>query len=158
MDFSDPRPDMFDVFDIAWALSRIQRYTGHAGATLDMHYSVAEHCVLGARMLQGVDALAFLMHDASEAYMNDIASPLKKLLPDYCIIEKQIMDIILEKYCDPMCSWDNVKAMDENMLSKEMPALFSRNYVPGSGIIQCWKPERAFIEFMTRFAELTHKQ
>src|SRR3546814_7729119 len=39
-----------------------------------------------------------LMHDAAEAYLEDIPKPLKNLLPDYSRIEKYLMNIIAAKF------------------------------------------------------------
>jgi hypothetical protein len=66
--------------DIPEALARIPRFTGHAGA-----YSVAQHCVLGAELLFAETsrpdlAAAFLLHDAHEAYLGDIATPIAEAL------------------------------------------------------------------------------
>jgi 5'-deoxynucleotidase YfbR-like HD superfamily hydrolase len=43
-------------------------------------------------------ALEALLHDASEAYCNDIAAPLKALLPDYRGIEKWVEGLISQKF------------------------------------------------------------
>ena len=71
-----------DVSTIAFALSHINRYTGHVGS-----YSVAQHSVIVSRMLPDDLKLAGLLHDATEAYLGDVSSPLKALLPEYKKIE-----------------------------------------------------------------------
>jgi hypothetical protein len=75
----DPDPRAFALSDIAWALSNMCRYNGHT----KRFYSVAEHSLLVADLLRkwghGKEAaLQGLMHDASEAYLPDLASPLKR--------------------------------------------------------------------------------
>lgn len=78
-DLTDPKPGSIDFgVDVAEALARIPRFTGHVRAGA---YSVAQHCVLGAEMLFAETgradlAAAFLLHDAHEAYLGDIASPI----------------------------------------------------------------------------------
>lgn len=78
----DPRPDEVTLEDVAHALAYKTRFTGHA----KHHYSVAQHCVLGAdyilRTMPGrtVPALAFLLHELGEVYLPDVASPLKPSL------------------------------------------------------------------------------
>jgi hypothetical protein len=67
----------FDV-DVAEALARIARFTGHVRAG---PYSVAQHCVVGADAVfretkDRKAAAAFLLHDAHEAYLGDIATPI----------------------------------------------------------------------------------
>lgn len=77
------RHDTIDLLDIAHHLAQINRYTGAASRP----YSVAEHSLLACEILErerGVrDPLvlqACLMHDAHEAYIGDISSPLKQML------------------------------------------------------------------------------
>jgi hypothetical protein len=67
----------FEV-DIPEALARLARFTGHVRSG---PYSVAQHCVVGAdaifREYRDRDAAAaFLLHDAHEAYVGDIATPI----------------------------------------------------------------------------------
>jgi hypothetical protein len=78
----------FDIKEIAHALSMKCRYTGHSAR----FYSVAEHCVLVAhimRMFVLGDPLEGLLHEP-EAYLPDVASPYKALLPDFCKLEKEV--------------------------------------------------------------------
>lgn len=80
-DFMDPRPEAICIEDIAHSLSHICRYGGHTPE----HYSVAQHSCMVANLLvpHGPDyALAGLLHDAHEAYIGDIVTPLKRLLPE----------------------------------------------------------------------------
>jgi 5'-deoxynucleotidase YfbR-like HD superfamily hydrolase len=85
--------DAFDIADISHALSMISRFTGHVSRP----YSVAEHSLLVAGLVAdkyGVDnpqlLMAALMHDASEAYLTDVPSPIKAMLLDYKAIEHHI--------------------------------------------------------------------
>jgi hypothetical protein len=74
------------VSDMAHNLAQINRYTG-AG---NFPYSVAEHSVLVSRLMEtvtGGDPVEGLFHDASEAYLNDLSSPVKGELPDYKRLE-----------------------------------------------------------------------
>lgn len=82
IDLLSPRPEDVTLPDIAHALARICRYTGHVrGAS----YSVAQHSVLVAQYLRdqghtaGIQAQG-LMHDAHEAYTGDMASPIKRAI------------------------------------------------------------------------------
>lgn len=72
------RPDDICIEDIAHHLSNICRYTG----ACPKHFSVAQHSLyVSSLMYQAHEsyeaALAGLLHDAAEAYFNDIASPVK---------------------------------------------------------------------------------
>lgn len=77
-DLLDPSPDAvnFDT-DVAEQLARNGRFAGAVGAGI---YSVAQHCCIGADYLMGstrdpLIAAAFLLHDAHEAWINDIPTP-----------------------------------------------------------------------------------
>ncbi len=79
-DLLEPTPEMvnFEV-DIAESLARLARFNGHVRSGA---YSVAQHSVMGADALfrETGDtrlAAAFLLHDAHEAYVGDIASPVQ---------------------------------------------------------------------------------
>lgn len=79
-----PCAEAIDLRDIAHALAGINRYTGHG----DVHYSVAQHSVLVSRLCTTHEAKrGALMHDATEAYLGDVSSALKRLLPDYRELE-----------------------------------------------------------------------
>lgn len=77
-----PKPADITLVDIAHSLGQINRFTGHARRP----YSVAEHsllvCDIAERLLHlSVDGLlAALMHDAHEAFVNDLSTPVKSLL------------------------------------------------------------------------------
>jgi len=62
--------------DIAHSLSMQCRFNGHT----DFFYSVLHHSLLGSKKAEyPTIELAFLLHDAAEAYTGDIATPLKRL-------------------------------------------------------------------------------
>lgn len=97
---ADPRPESVKVGDIAWSLSLQCRYTGHTKA----HYSVAQHSILASLMVPEQFALDALLHDAAEAYIGDVSSPLKSLLPEYKAIEFRIEQVIRRRFglCNPL--------------------------------------------------------
>lgn len=79
--FSLANPE-FETPVIAHALGMCVRYNGHVRE----FYSVAEHCVLVSMLMKryyGGDPFEGLMHDALEAYLTDVPSPIKRFLPDY---------------------------------------------------------------------------
>ena len=99
--FSPLHPDAeaIDIRDIAHALARIGRANGH----FSEFYSVGQHCLDCAReaLARGCgarQALLCLLHDASEAYMSDITSPVKKHLRQYVAVEDALLDMVYEKY------------------------------------------------------------
>lgn len=86
----DPNPSAVDIEDIAHALSNICRFTGHS----NHFYSVAEHSLFVADLLPRHLKLAGLLHDASEAYICDVASPVKPYLVNYAAAEDALMSAV----------------------------------------------------------------
>src|ERR1051325_4550411 len=89
-----PRSDELDPADIAHALSLLCRFAGH----VERFYSVAEHCVHLSYAVPPEDALAALLHDATEAYVVDVPRPLKRSLPEYQEIEFGVWAVIVERF------------------------------------------------------------
>lgn len=114
-DLLNPSLDAICIEDIAHALSNICRFTGHT----DRFYSVAEHSVLVSRNVPSEFALEALMHDAAEAYIGDLSTPLKALLPEYRDIEKGIWAAISNKFDLPYRLHDQVKLHDAIALMSE---------------------------------------
>lgn len=83
--FNNPE---FDLHDIVYALSGIPRF----GARASWDYSVADHVVLVARICLrlGGDPREGLVHDFPEAFLLDMPTPIKKLMPDYEKLEKRL--------------------------------------------------------------------
>lgn len=113
--FTDTDPATINIEDIAAALSNICRFTGH----LPDFYSVAQHSVHVSYLVSPEYALEALLHDASEAYCNDISSPLKAMLPDYRTVEHQVDQFIREKFGLPPGMSAQVKHADLIMLATE---------------------------------------
>ncbi len=78
--WNSPAPDLLMI---ARALGNICRFNGNT----NRHYSVAEHSVRVAQLVPPQHRLAALLHDAAEAYVGDMASPLRQLVPDFNAIE-----------------------------------------------------------------------
>lgn len=92
--FLAPHAHDYPVKEISFALSHINRFTGHAGA-----YSVAQHSVLVSYLVPPGLALEGLLHDAAEAYLGDVASPLKALIrPSYKPLEDEVERHIALRY------------------------------------------------------------
>lgn len=72
-DLIDPRPEMVDIADIAAALSKLCRFTGH----LSDFYSVGQHCLHVMTLVPEHLRLEALLHDADEAYTGDCSTPQK---------------------------------------------------------------------------------
>lgn len=95
----NPDPELFEIADIAHALSLICRGNGQVST----FWSVGEHCICcakeaAARDLPNRMVLACLLHDAGECYLSDVPRPFKKNLPFYEEHEERLLGMIYEKY------------------------------------------------------------
>jgi uncharacterized protein len=111
------QPNEIDIRDIAHALSMICRFTGH----VRQFYSVGQHSCYVALHCSKKNKLWGLLHDASEAYIADVASPVKhsKQMVAYRKIEKNIMLSICDKFGLPQEEPDEVKQVDAEMCNLE---------------------------------------
>ena len=82
IDLADLQPEDINWHDIAERLATLARFNkGHAGPP----FSVAQHCVMGADALwreteTAALAAQFLLHDAHEAFIGDITTPVAEAL------------------------------------------------------------------------------
>jgi uncharacterized protein len=120
----DPREDEIHIEDIAHALALTCRFSGHTRT----FYSVAEHSVRVSHAVEihaqreGCEndreiALWGLLHDASEAYLNDIPRPLKRapIFWIYRVVEANLTGCILKKFGIPYQSdWDDAPLTRDN--------------------------------------------
>jgi uncharacterized protein len=170
----DPRPEEIDIIDIAHALSLTCRFSGH----IPGHYSVAQHSVLVSKYVPKEDALWGLLHDASEAYMSDIVSPLKHhpLMAGYRVLEERTMQAVAARFGLQWPMPESIKQADNRLFLSECtdvrnrPAtgyidamtfrrvdLEGKPYEPIPDKITCWTPAAAEHAFLERFKELTIK-
>lgn len=97
----NPRPQDISIVDISVGLANTSRFTGQT----IYPYSVAQHSVLMLEYAveQGLvreysTGMMVLLHDASEAYIADVARPLKPLLTNYSEIERHLMNTIASRF------------------------------------------------------------
>lgn len=123
--FRKPNPAMLDIHHIATPLSKICRFGGHLRG--DAFYSVAEHSVKVANIVFNLARFNFcstlaedlqlqfdgLMHDAHEAFVGDVTTPLKHMLGDnFRAIEESVERVISQAF-------GNTPAKARNPLIKE---------------------------------------
>lgn len=122
-----PDASLFDVRDIAHALSLTCRGNGH----VKTFFSVGQHCINCAleAELRGFPkrvVLACLLHDASEAYMSDVPRPFKHALPSYVEAEEKLLEMIYEKFLGSSLSEEEqklVKIIDDDLLYYDLKVL-----------------------------------
>jgi hypothetical protein len=162
----NPEPHQIDIEDIARGLSKICRFCGQ----IKDFYSVAEHSIEVMHLVPHELKLAALLHDASEAYISDIPSPLKRQLEDYQKVEGLVEMAIDSKFGisweDPSY-WEIVKWADTFMVKVELlrfhgPEVYNQWFgEPTPDVLAYDRPlglrhDLAFIVFLRAFNELTN--
>jgi 5'-deoxynucleotidase YfbR-like HD superfamily hydrolase len=116
-------------------------------------------------------ALQGLLHDAAEAYLGDVSTPLKQLIPEYKVIEHRVERVICQAFDLPFPLDPSIKQADLRMLVTEkrdlMPRPTKNNYTtdeeawfpffmvdPLEQSIEPMSASRAKRAFLDRYAEL----
>ncbi len=157
---AEPWSSDFNIEDIAHALGNLCRYTGHTSE----FYSVAEHCTLVSYLVPEQHAMAALLHDAHEAYVNDLASPVKALLPQYKELEDRVQAAMLESFGIEVPLDPCIKQADKMAMAMEVRALMKDPYgdywkdvtklQPSGMRVWCLNPVDARLNFLDRYYEL----
>lgn len=153
----DPKPEQIRIEDIAHALSNMCRFAGHTRR----FYSVAEHSVRVARCVPPADALAGLLHDATEAYLVDVPRPIKGHLAGYRAIEARLNAVIMARFGLPAELPASVHHADNVVLATEARDLMNRHEGrwealpdPLPRAIVPWTTRRAEQKFLAAFYRL----
>jgi hypothetical protein len=160
VDLLSPDLSKVSITTIAYSLSNLCRFTGHTSE----FYSVAQHCVVVSRLVPERLALWGLLHDAAEAFVNDLSSPLKRLAHDYQVIEAGLELAVLERFGVQWTPEDAaiVKHEDVRALSMEKRDLMPPDDEywgelpdPLPYPIHPLPPVEARTVFLARFSEIT---
>lgn len=114
----DMRPGDVDILDIAHSLALQCRFTGHCRVP----YSVGEHSLRVCWELsdENLNVRRWgLLHDAAEAYMQDIPRPVKRSITGWQEIEVQIESCIAKRFNLPLPIPSEVRNMDSVLLATE---------------------------------------
>lgn len=120
--------------DIALHLAKICRFTG----ACRIHWSVAEHSMLVADILTAkyphnhTLQLCGLLHDAPEAYLQDLATPVKAQLEVYHALERAAWWAVAEHFGLPLQMPPEVKHADLVALATERRDLMPEHSEPWS--------------------------
>lgn len=176
IDFTNVDTEQLDIFDIAHALSQLNRFTGHT----KIPYSVAEHSVRCATLVwegltqRGVSeltrasiALEALLHDAEEAYVNDLNRPLKYQpgMEAYRDVAHGLKAEIMKKFAPGCCGWvkspevltaDNRLYVTESRDLMNYVSTMSDTFPPLLLTIVPWPAKEAESKFLDLF-EAYHK-
>ena len=174
LDLANPDCSVITPIDIAAGL-RQPRF----GAQTRDFYTIAQHSLLVlrlvspiARQLGGDKGLQLrrcaLMHDAAEAFIHDIVTPLKRQLPDYRKIEARLELRLADRFG---WSWTDYRRQQVKLADLQALAIEQRDLVGRTDpwpildrinraalgsvkITRCWHPAEAEERFLAAFADL----
>lgn len=170
LDIANPDPADISLWSIATGLSNTCRFGGQCA----IFYGVASHAVLVSERLEYMGApravqMAGLHHDDPEAFICDMASPVKRMVPAYKEIELKIFDAIQIALDLQNIPFDDprVKQADDWALAAE-----AAMFLPSGGTGPAWAfidgiytpgdlpepiafpPEAAYVSYISRHLEL----
>lgn len=135
-DLRYPQHQQITIDDVAHHLAQINRFTGAARRP----YSVAEHsllvCEICERMMPRMDVhglMAALLHDAHEAYTNDLSTPAKREVEGWTLFEHRMERTVRSAFGVHAAAHDHrdaVKAADLIALATERAQLLPEHSMP----------------------------
>lgn len=149
--------------DIAHALSLMCRGNGQV-----VHfYSVGQHCINCAKEAKerGWNTrlqLGCLLHDAAEAYMSDLITPIKVHMPQYYEIEDRFLKAVYEKFGLGDLSkeeWELIMEVDRALLTYDLVELL-KEPVPDEGYAVVRIPDielRSFSDVEEEYMDIAKK-
>ncbi len=158
----EPERSEFAIDDIAHHLALVNRYCGAS----PQPYSVAQHSVLVAKY-SGKWALEGLLHDAAEAYLQDLPQPVKQGQWQYMQAEDAMFAEIARQYelSDEDECWETVRNADHRVFSAEVTSMMRNpsvyalhpNPIPEHVVPMHWElAENEFLETFHRLWRARH--
>jgi hypothetical protein len=162
--YLDMRPEEVHIADIAQSLAHQCRFVGQTSR----FYSVAEHSVNVSRQFADPELrMIGLLHDATEAYILDLPTPLKDLLPEYRAFEDRLWKVIAEVFDLPPTIPAEIHDIDKRMLITERPQLFPQvipwtkyaNVKPIEGVVvHAYSPGAARMDFLHEYRRIEEQR
>jgi hypothetical protein len=147
----NPTEDRICIEDIAHALSNICRYGGHC----PIHYNVAHHSVIVSKYFAQPDLrLACLLHDAEEAYLGDIPTPLKSRFVGLEDAADNLRRMIFQMFgLDHDLLMESVKVADHDAYHLERMSMWYNSAPDGKKIVPVTQ-QRAKNMFLSEFSSI----
>ena len=160
----DPfNPTLADIEPVSMlhSVCLINRFTGQSR----WPYSVGQHTLNLYNYVPEDLKPAALVHDLSESWFNDLASPVKKECPEYKDAEHHATWFIADQLGVSMVSMDQLDDYDKRMYKNERLALFpvvqelgmGDQYDPLPGIPECWFEETPWRTVRTKLTTAFNK-
>lgn len=157
----------FDGVSIGHNLGNLCRFNG----ATKQFYSVAEHSILVSDLMRkvvGGDPWEGLMHDAAEAFLSDVPTPFKRLLPDWSKFEAAVEGPLRAWAGLPLLKTPECEHADKLALFMEARQLVEEqgkdfldplNVRPqawalldtGKWHLRCWEPRQAGYHWTTQW-------
>lgn len=143
------QPDDVDIHDVAHHLSMVNRYTG--GSPFPV--SVAQHSVwVSENVGDDLDLqLAGLLHDAPEAFINDLASPVKRQIEVYCALDHAIAAVVFAKFGLPFELLAQTKPADDKAFFTEVASFYKPETLLAREVIREITWRQAKQRFLDRY-------
>jgi hypothetical protein len=157
-DYEAPERSRYSIEDIARGLSHTARFSGQTNRV----YTVAQHSVLVSKLVPPEHALEGLLHDGTEAFLCDVPSPLKRMLPGYVELEKRAEADMCKRFGMKFPFHPSIKEADIRVFLAErrdmqpcVKEVCYEGYEPYRNKIIAWDSHMSYTYFMRRFKELT---
>lgn len=167
--FIDAYPSDVVVEDVAFSLAQQSRFSGHVPVSVASHSLRVEELVAARVPDSSATSLWLqlfgLVHDAHEAYLLDVSTPLKMLLPEYRELEERTENVVREAlglgstsglpdpvkeadaialaeevhaHLDP-ADWETLVALDEASVRRvQQDKIWSNHRIVPDGVAQRW--------------------